>query len=1170
MAATRTLVVQIIGDPSSAQRAFAQTAAAAGTLESKLTSAGKRMSAVGRTLTTHVSLPLVATGVASTKMAVDFEKSLEQVRNLVGASQRQIDTWRQQLLDLSHETAQSPQDLAEALYFVASSGVKTSQVMRVLSASAKASAVGLGDTKTVADAVTSAMNAYGPATLRANRATEILLQTVKYGKGEPDELAAAIGRVIPVAAKLKVPFADVGASLAGLTLQGLDAAEATTSLRAIFTTLLKPSKGAEGLLKGVGLSAAELRDVLAKRGTLAMLQLLSDRFKGNEEAMAGVFPNVRALVGAFNLTGGSAKRNSQIFADMQEKTDDLGKGFRDVSHSQAFQLEQALNDIRIAGIKIGEELLPALAKLAPTIEDLVTAASHVPPWVFGVGLAAGPVLRMGGAILKLGGWALKAARWMGLLTAAENANALAAGRAAAANESLATTGIGRDIAALGGGGAAAEAGAGAGAVGLGGLALTAAPLVAIAGAMKAIDATGLLDSGGAVSHTPLGSLLGISSHSTREQGKALVGLASAAARAQQHMDDLGRKTPQDVHDISHALKQARDAGLDVENTYGDVFQHIRDGYGRLSIAALSASDKQKRAWVQQAQLAVRNGDMTRGQLDRLIDAFNKTGSHFRDTRLSMRETWQLIAQDTDRNVSKVKADTGSLARKWIADMRNVKGTNADVLAAIADDTNRELRQFGVAEIKFSASSAAHGPFGGTRRQRGGPIAGYQMGDVVPALLEPGEFVVNREAVAAYGVDFLAAVNASVPRFARGGPVSFGGHPSNVSGAVRNMIATLQARFPLAVTSTTDGTHAAGSYHYRGQAVDLSADPQTMLRAAAWIRSSGAYRSLAEGIHNPNLSVSAGQFVSPSYWGSATWADHADHIHLALTGAFGPQAQRIARIMIQGPAGRYRDLLQANADRTRRAANRYIARMASRSAAESRAGVAGHGNFLSTAYGPPWGGIQGSGVTATGVNLLGSPHILGVAVDPSVIPLGSRLSISPNPFGTRRPFRAFDTGGAIKGRRIDFYDWRGRADQLGWGERMVNVRRLARGGPVAMQGGGLAGRIHHLRHHEHHVRERLRHIEHALEHADSRRERRRVRRLERRVQARADLTKELISELRQLRHDIREQNRLSREEQRVSHRAVMRTLSELVSDHLGARGLAKSRLASAGIGTVGRA
>lgn len=100
-------------------------------------------------------------------------------------------------------------------------------------------------------------------------------------------------------------------------------------------------------------------------------------------------------------------------------------------------------------------------------------------------------------------------------------------------------------------------------------------------------------------------------------------------------------------------------------------------------------------------------------------------------------------------------------------------------------------------------------------------------------------------------------------------------------------------------------------------------------------------------------------------------------------------------------------------------------------------------FVSTAYGPPWEGIQGTGVTATGINLKNAPPRFIVAVDPTVIPLGSILSIQPNPFNAPF-FYAGDTGGKIKGNRIDFYDWRGRAKQLAWGTRNVNVKVLHKG------------------------------------------------------------------------------------------------------------------------------
>ena len=99
-----------------------------------------------------------------------------------------------------------------------------------------------------------------------------------------------------------------------------------------------------------------------------------------------------------------------------------------------------------------------------------------------------------------------------------------------------------------------------------------------------------------------------------------------------------------------------------------------------------------------------------------------------------------------------------------------------------------------------------------------------------------------------------------------------------------------------------------------------------------------------------------------------------------------------------------------------------------------------GSWMATAYGPPWGGIQGTGVTATGLNLTAGQPAYEIAVDPSLIPLGSFEHVRPNPFGTDRAFYAGDTGGAIVGRHVDIYDWQGRAAQDAWGLRHVRVTR----------------------------------------------------------------------------------------------------------------------------------
>ncbi|RYL87567.1 3D domain-containing protein [Sporolactobacillus sp. THM19-2] len=77
----------------------------------------------------------------------------------------------------------------------------------------------------------------------------------------------------------------------------------------------------------------------------------------------------------------------------------------------------------------------------------------------------------------------------------------------------------------------------------------------------------------------------------------------------------------------------------------------------------------------------------------------------------------------------------------------------------------------------------------------------------------------------------------------------------------------------------------------------------------------------------------------------------------------------------------------------------------------------------------------SGTTATGINLRANPNAKVVAVDPAVIPLGTKLYVEGYGHAV-----AGDTGGAIKGRRIDVF-FKDNQTALQWGRRTVKVKIL---------------------------------------------------------------------------------------------------------------------------------
>ncbi|PLT27654.1 LysM peptidoglycan-binding and 3D domain-containing protein [Peribacillus deserti] len=74
----------------------------------------------------------------------------------------------------------------------------------------------------------------------------------------------------------------------------------------------------------------------------------------------------------------------------------------------------------------------------------------------------------------------------------------------------------------------------------------------------------------------------------------------------------------------------------------------------------------------------------------------------------------------------------------------------------------------------------------------------------------------------------------------------------------------------------------------------------------------------------------------------------------------------------------------------------------------------------------------SGITATGVNIKDNPNAKVIAVDPQVIPLGSKVYVEGYGYAT-----AEDTGGAIKGNRIDVFI-PNEQNALNWGSKTVKV------------------------------------------------------------------------------------------------------------------------------------
>jgi TP901 family phage tail tape measure protein len=370
----------------------------------KLGDVNRQMKAVGTQMAVVGAAGTAAFGLAA-RGAAGFEAEMTKVVTLVGVNREQVDEWADDIKNLARKTGRGPQELAEALFVVTSAGVRGSEALGLLEQAAKASAIGLGDTKDIARAVTAAVQAYGVENLDAALATDILAATVREGNLEASELAGSLGRVIGIAAQVGVSFADVGAFIATFTRLGVSAEEAVTSLRGTLALMIKPTDEAREALGEVGLTFEQLRGDIQERGLDQALIGLIQRFDGNVESLSKVIPNVRALSGVLGTAAAQGEEFAQIGDNINNALGLVDEGFITTKETAQQQFNEMKAAFDVLVISIGEDVLPMMKDAITLVTSFIAAFQSLPDPIRKVGselaLVGSVTALAGGAFLIL-------------------------------------------------------------------------------------------------------------------------------------------------------------------------------------------------------------------------------------------------------------------------------------------------------------------------------------------------------------------------------------------------------------------------------------------------------------------------------------------------------------------------------------------------------------------------------------------------------------------------------------------------------------------------------------------------------------------------------------------------------------------------------------------------
>lgn len=314
--------------------------------------------------------------VAAVKWASDFQDSMIKVEALSGVTHSQMLEYSDDILAMSQNTDVSAKSMGDALYFISTGAYKGAAALDVLDVSQKAAAAGLGQTKVVADAVTSALTAYHKPTSDAAHVTDVLIQAVIEGKAEADSFAGAMGRFLPIMAAAGISLEEGSASMATMTRVGLSAEESATALRQSINNLVAPTTQARKEMAALGLSTDDVRKMIADNGLLATYQKLIDMTHGDMDAIRELIPNIRAMTGVLAEIGPTGNAYADVLANIRASTGATDKAFEVAQGAISYQIGRMINDIKSIGIEIGDTLIPELNPKIHELGDWFIEQSH--------------------------------------------------------------------------------------------------------------------------------------------------------------------------------------------------------------------------------------------------------------------------------------------------------------------------------------------------------------------------------------------------------------------------------------------------------------------------------------------------------------------------------------------------------------------------------------------------------------------------------------------------------------------------------------------------------------------------------------------------------------------------------------------------------------------------
>lgn len=421
-----SLNVSIYADASQAIEAFGKLKDRTTDLEKGFNKIGKAFSNFGSLATKSLTVPIVASTTAmglASKKAIEFDNGMREVLTLLPElGNESFEKLKNQALSFSKDIGKAPEETVKALYQALSAGIPRENVFEFLKTAGEASIAGVSDLRTSVDGLTSVTNAYGSEILNAQKASDIMFQTVKLGKTDFTQLSNNLYNVIPIASAIGVQFEDIGAAIAAMTAQGVPTSVATTQMKQALSDLNKEGSVTYEAFKQI--SGESFKDFIAGGGNLQeALQMMSDYAEKTGKEVTSMFTSVDAGNAVLALSGKNASKFKDYLDQVRNSVGATSEAFKKIDDGAARQFERLKAELSALVIELGNNALPLINEsfiplfrdtLVPIIDDaiktissLIKAFNNLPAplqattvGIIGITAGLGPALQGIGSLRK--------------------------------------------------------------------------------------------------------------------------------------------------------------------------------------------------------------------------------------------------------------------------------------------------------------------------------------------------------------------------------------------------------------------------------------------------------------------------------------------------------------------------------------------------------------------------------------------------------------------------------------------------------------------------------------------------------------------------------------------------------------------------------------------------